>query len=593
MNSLPSSSPPSSSPPSIIASFQEESARERVEQLFDSDQEEEDDEANPLPILAYDSDENEEEQEQDIGGSRVEHRAPNADTPRRSSRQRTQTTFISPSHETTRRNRSNHASTCRIPPTSPIQCVRTPAPALTYAVYTDGSYTPLIPDKLSKAGWGVVLVKNGGLEGPDENHGDVIAELGGKVATRKGHSRGQFNLGNEGGIKSNNTAELTAVGEAILYLLQELKKPSPPPLRSIVIRSDSAYAEGCIKGVVVPDKNKQMTYEIRRHFRDLKTLCTDKDITLEWSHVEAHVGKKWNCRADALAKMYADPKKNTSKRALDRNPRQPTVDINNLFTATNNDIIAAGGDINTINNAPPLLVLDPNDVPEDANLIEYYARSPIHQIPAEHVGILCDLLPTKKFIRQRNINRVRACYIFLLNNLKREDNRLSSVWWRKCLFLPRVLFTPTDPTCYLTLTDRCNLVLADDWTQFTLDSFLRRQYRPPGPVDQAQHDTRRVKASKHYLKDGEISRSYRALQSNNVPIPAVEDVFQKMNELYPERNNDLPPLPNNLPDLEINSEIVETILRQTKNSVTNCPITSLRYEHLKKMIGRTCSSDEM
>jgi hypothetical protein len=59
MNSLPSSSPPSSSPPSIIASFQEESARERVEQLFDSDQEEEDDEANPLPILAYDSDESE------------------------------------------------------------------------------------------------------------------------------------------------------------------------------------------------------------------------------------------------------------------------------------------------------------------------------------------------------------------------------------------------------------------------------------------------------------------------------------------------------------------------------------------------------
>ena len=68
-----------------------------------------------------------------------------------------------------------------------------------------------------------------------------------------------------------------------------------------------------------------------------------------------------------------------------------------------------------------------------------------------------------------------------------------------------------------------------------------------------------------------------------------------MTDLHPQRPAEsiLPTLSDDLPDLEISIDEVQTIVGQTKNSVTNCPITSLRYEHLKKMIGRSSDSDEL
>ena len=51
----------------------------------------------------------------------------------------------------------------------------------TWVAYMDGSFTPESPGRGSSAGWGVVIVANGGLPGPTENEGDVVQELYGKV----------------------------------------------------------------------------------------------------------------------------------------------------------------------------------------------------------------------------------------------------------------------------------------------------------------------------------------------------------------------------------------------------------------------------
>ena len=126
-----------------------------------------------------------------------------------------------------------------------------------------------------------------------------------------------------------------------------------------------------------------------------------------------------------------------------------------------------------------------------------------------------------------------------------------------------------------------------------MESFARRIYATPGQRDTAEHDKRRLTVSNNYLKDGEISRGYKALQSSNHPIPATEDVHQQMIDLHPQRESALPPLPENLPDLEISTDEVKLIISQTKNSVTNCPITSDRYEHFRKMIGYSSDPEEV
>jgi ribonuclease HI len=53
-------------------------------------------------------------------------------------------------------------------------------------------------------------------------------------------------------VLSNNTAELTGIAEAILFALQELRKPNPPNIKELMIRPDSAYAEYGIGGEFTP-----------------------------------------------------------------------------------------------------------------------------------------------------------------------------------------------------------------------------------------------------------------------------------------------------------------------------------------------------
>jgi hypothetical protein len=63
--------------------------------------------------------------------------------------------------------------------------------------------------------------------------------------------------------------------------------------------------------------------------------------------------------------------------------------------------------------------------------------------------------------------------------------------------LPWVLFTSAGPSSNLTLSDRCKLIQSKDT---------------------ADHDKTRLTASNNFLKDGKISRDYKALQSSNHPI---------------------------------------------------------------------------
>ena len=419
----------------------------------------------------------------------------------------------------------------------------------------------------------------------NNNNNNKLIRLYGKVSVRKCKNF----LQNRKGTRSNNTAELSGIAEAILYGLQELRKPNPPRIKEFMIRPDSEYAQLSVQGLTQPAENIQMVQEIKRHYADLKSVCAAQDINITWLHVPAHEHFRWNDLADEIAKDASRPNKLQHVRASARNERTPTPDPRGTFR--NEQIRAAP--VRHPQFIPPIdnmQVPDHLDVPEDADLFETYATTPIHLIPAEHIGILCALAPTKNITKKsKHVRKIRSCFNMIVNEARKDNNAQDSIWWRKIIFLPRVLFTPANANCNLTLVDRCNLVLGNDWSSFTFNSFIRRTFATPGPQDDSKFDSMREKRSMTYLQAGEISRGFKALTAQNHPIPETEEVFRKLVALHPQRPAEsiIPDPPGDLPHMELSAQEVKSTIQKTKNCVTNCPITSLRYERNPQASNRT------
>ena len=165
-----------------------------------------------------------------------------------------------------------------------------------------------------------------------------MAELYGPVVI---DSTSPFFLG--AAVCSNNTGELTAIGEGLLWLrdcsseilckccqssLSSSSSSSSSssfsistkacvcrPL-SVSIRYDSEYAAKSIQGLFNGDKNKDLINTIRKVYNSLiNAIETAKDrsegsgshqhrrrvVVMNWTKVKAHSGDRWNERADQLA----------------------------------------------------------------------------------------------------------------------------------------------------------------------------------------------------------------------------------------------------------------------------------------------------
>jgi ribonuclease HI len=161
---------------------------------------------------------------------------------------------------------------------------------LDFVIYTDGACRGNTNVAVSDhpAGFGCVILSN--CVGEDESAAAVVAELYGPVVL---DSSSRFFMGST--VKSNNTAELTAIGEALLYVLHCENTP-----RMVAIRYDSEYAAKSVQGVFNGEKNVELIKSIR------ETLSKVKQRTqVCFSHVKGHSGHRWNDRADSLASMGA------------------------------------------------------------------------------------------------------------------------------------------------------------------------------------------------------------------------------------------------------------------------------------------------
>lgn len=150
---------------------------------------------------------------------------------------------------------------------APLQC------------YVDGSCSGNrnVRKHACAAGWGVAVV---GAGGTTELFGPVVLDSANKAY-----------LGAE--VGSNNTGELTAMCEALLYA-------AACDSANVIIKYDSEYAFNMITGSNRAHKNKALVLKAQALLAETK-----KSQNVEFEHVKAHSGDQFNDLADALAKRGA------------------------------------------------------------------------------------------------------------------------------------------------------------------------------------------------------------------------------------------------------------------------------------------------
>ena len=466
-------------------------------------------------------------------------------------------------------------------------------------LYTDGSFDA----SAGKAGWGAVAVNHdGGLKGPLEDEGDKRRVLRGPVVVNPCQTG---YLQNTTQKLSNGTAELSAIAEAILYLLELFRNDGRDAarLKLVVIRSDSTYAEDAIRGRTQANENRRMVYEIRRHYADLLHRLQMLNIHFAWSHVSAHVGKRWNEFADNTAKEGAMGSHPTSRSTF-RNAHLggPLVVPSDEDMVDNDDESGIGID------APPVLRPDRSqpvltaatpprdDLPQDDVWHRPEDDTPLLDIPMSDLGVLCGLAPTTNHVRHKWPNAIRRCYNFLFKQLLQGDNIIRGVvLWKKILLLQRVLFTPLAQNVNWTFWSRCQCVLQDDWSHFTLGAFKKRRFGPPGGRSLEQHTKTKLSRSRALMEAGEIARSFRCLQSEFVEERTPEELREAYLKKLAERSEDcdIPTATGEVPDVVISVETVAKVVKEAGKSISNCSITSTRFEVFQSLIGKATTPDEV
>ena len=92
---------------------------------------------------------------------------------------------------------------------------------------------------------------------------------------------------------SNNTAELTAIGEALLYMTSYVHDDKP-----VTIYYDSEYAAKSVQGIFKGKKNQALISEIQRIL-----LLAQRKRTVLFEKVKGHSNDYFNDQADLLAKL--------------------------------------------------------------------------------------------------------------------------------------------------------------------------------------------------------------------------------------------------------------------------------------------------
>ncbi|CAM9484799.1 unnamed protein product, partial [Ectocarpus fasciculatus] len=160
------------------------------------------------------------------------------------------------------------------------------------------------------AGWGVAGVLGSGPNDEDALSAEnPLVEMCGPVVIDPSHSD---YIGAT--LGSNNTAELTAIGEALIWLAHHCREIEADRTRCgfgpVVVRYDSDYAAKSVMGVYNGKKNVELIGQVRQVYADAQAALQSMRRScgagtanngIKFSHVKGHSGHRWNERADELA----------------------------------------------------------------------------------------------------------------------------------------------------------------------------------------------------------------------------------------------------------------------------------------------------
>jgi ribonuclease HI len=141
----------------------------------------------------------------------------------------------------------------------------------------------------SPAGWGVCVISSPGFIPVTELFGPVVLD---KSSLYYLHTE----------VGSNNTAELCAIAEGLLWLRDSA---SLKDISTVSICYDSEYAHKTVVGMFNGEKNRALYMHIRSILTEVDNKLRGFGMQLRWKHVKGHSGDKFNDRADYLAGLGA------------------------------------------------------------------------------------------------------------------------------------------------------------------------------------------------------------------------------------------------------------------------------------------------
>ena len=167
----------------------------------------------------------------------------------------------------------------------PVREGPAPPPPEGWVIATDGSgkSTTVRGNTIKTAGWGVVIFRY-----PLEEDGAPDYVLHAPVVTQEWN---HLWLGAR--EKTNNTGELSAIGEALIWLLEECPDDGRRP---VLLRYDSEYAARMTQGIWTPEANEELIATVR----GLLENVLEKRVVI-WEHVFSHTGQHDNELADEAA----------------------------------------------------------------------------------------------------------------------------------------------------------------------------------------------------------------------------------------------------------------------------------------------------